>query len=127
MRKLYTGENIDVSFDPKRCIHAAECVKNLPSVFDTDKRPWISTDNATANAIAKVVEMCPSGALEYNRKDGVTNEYHDSNEIIIGNSNEIYLRGEFTLKYQSEEIKLNRAILKGSNDISDYPFYTLSD
>lgn len=70
MRKTYNGKKIDVSFDAKRCIHAAECVKNLPKVFDTKKRPWINTSNADVDSIVRVVEMCPSGALEYDRKDG---------------------------------------------------------
>lgn len=38
MRKTYTSETIYVSFEPARCIHAAECVKGLPQVFDTKKR-----------------------------------------------------------------------------------------
>jgi uncharacterized Fe-S cluster protein YjdI len=40
-RKRYRGEAVDVSFDPMRCRHAAECVRGLGAVFDTDRRPWI--------------------------------------------------------------------------------------
>ena len=68
--KLYYGKNIDVTFDPKRCIHAAECVNNLPEVFDTSRRPWILTDNADAGEVAQVVVRCPTGALHFIRKDG---------------------------------------------------------
>lgn len=67
--KTYSGENIDVQFDSERCIHAAECVKGLPQVFDVKKRPWISPDNENADVIARVVDRCPSGALQYIRKD----------------------------------------------------------
>src|SRR5262245_48906675 len=31
----YTDDKIDISYDARRCIHAAECVHGLPVVFDT--------------------------------------------------------------------------------------------
>ena len=125
MRKTYTSDAIDVSFDPARCIHAAEYVKGLPQVFDTKKRPWIDPTHATADQIAEVVERCPSGALEYQRQDGQPNEHHDHTEISIGKDNQIIIKGEFTLNHHGEVIQLNRAILKGDSQISDNPFYTL--
>lgn len=127
MRKTYNGKKIDVSFDAKRCIHAAECVKNLPKVFDTKRRPWINTSNADVDSIVRVVEMCPSGALEYDRKDGHSNECHNQNVISVGENNEIYIKGNFTFKYKNEAYSLNRAIFKGQSGEDEYPFYTLDD
>ncbi|EFE78289.1 LOW QUALITY PROTEIN: conserved hypothetical protein, partial [Streptomyces filamentosus NRRL 15998] len=46
--KSYDGEGIVVGFDSHRCLHAAECVRGLPTVFDVDRRPWIQPDNAPA-------------------------------------------------------------------------------
>jgi uncharacterized Fe-S cluster protein YjdI len=66
-RKTYTGAEVDVSFDPELCIHAAECVKGLPSVFDTKKRPWIRPDGAPADDVVAQVARCPSGALKIER------------------------------------------------------------
>ena len=62
-RKHYTGAAVDVSFDPRRCRHAAECVRGLPAVFDTSRRPWIAPDGADAEEIVRVVARCPTGAL----------------------------------------------------------------
>lgn len=62
--KTYTGKAIDVSFDDEVCIHAGECVRNLPAVFDTRRRPWILPDAASVAAIRDVVALCPSGALQ---------------------------------------------------------------
>jgi uncharacterized Fe-S cluster protein YjdI/CDGSH-type Zn-finger protein len=66
----YANDTIDVSFDAKRCIHAAECVRSLPAVFDTARRPWILPGGADPDAIAAVIAKCPSGALHFTRRDG---------------------------------------------------------
>jgi uncharacterized Fe-S cluster protein YjdI len=66
----YTSAAIDVSYDADRCIHAAECVRGLPAVFDTGRRPWVLPSDGSADAIAAVIERCPSGALHYTRRDG---------------------------------------------------------
>lgn len=66
-RKLYTGPLVDVSFDRELCWHAAECVRGMPEVFDTAKRPWIdprnAADEAAADKLRDVVARCPSRAL----------------------------------------------------------------
>jgi uncharacterized Fe-S cluster protein YjdI/CDGSH-type Zn-finger protein len=66
----YTSEAITVQFDTQRCIHAAECVRGLPQVFDPQKRPWVQPAAASADEIASVVQRCPTGALHYTRSDG---------------------------------------------------------
>ena len=70
----YEGEGIVVQYELKRCIHAAECVKGLPSVFDPNKRPWIDPSGAGADEVARAVERCPTGALTYRRTDGGAEE-----------------------------------------------------
>ena len=66
-RKNYYGPVVDVSFDREVCQHAAECVRGMPEVFDTSKRPWIHPTHANtadlANHLRKVVARCPSAAL----------------------------------------------------------------
>ena len=62
-RKRYTGRAVDVSFDPARCRHAAECVRGLRAVFDTSRRPWILPDGAEPDDVVRVVARCPTGAL----------------------------------------------------------------
>jgi uncharacterized Fe-S cluster protein YjdI len=62
-RKRYRGAAVDVSFDPLRCRHAAECVRGLPGVFDTGRRPWILPDGGTPEDVVRVVARCPTGAL----------------------------------------------------------------
>lgn len=62
-RKRYRGEAVDVSYDPVRCRHAAECLRGLPAVFDRDRRPWILPDGADPEDVVRVVARCPTGAL----------------------------------------------------------------
>ena len=66
-RKDYVGKEVTVSFDPVLCQHSAECVRGLPSVFDTTRRPWILPDAGRASDVIEVVARCPSGALRIER------------------------------------------------------------
>lgn len=61
----YTNGEITVFWKPEKCWHAAACVTNLPSVFDVNRRPWVDIHGATSQEIARVVGLCPSGALTY--------------------------------------------------------------
>jgi len=61
----YRSDTIIVRYDPKVCIHAAECVKGLPAVFDVSKQPWVHVSAATSDEIKRVIDLCPSGALTY--------------------------------------------------------------
>lgn len=72
--KEYTGPGIVVTFNSRRCIHSANCVRGLPEVFDTKKRPWIQPDAADAERVAEVVMRCPTGALHFRRLDGGAEE-----------------------------------------------------
>ena len=67
-RKTYTGPIVDVSFDLEVSQHAGECVRGMPGVFDTAKRPWIdpdhANDEASAQLLREVIGRCPSGALQ---------------------------------------------------------------
>lgn len=73
-RRVYSGEDMEVSFDPDVCIHVGACLAGLPGVFQLHRRPWIQPHLADADAVATVVESCPSGALQYRRLDGGADE-----------------------------------------------------
>ncbi|WP_399171995.1 (4Fe-4S)-binding protein [Streptomyces sp. PanSC19] len=66
--KEYEGEGITVTFEPRRCLHAAECVHGLPEVFDLSRRPWVLPGAAEPARVAEVVRRCPSGALQYHHR-----------------------------------------------------------
>ena len=94
----YQGQAIEITYDLKRCIHAAECVRGLPPVFDSQRRPWVQPDQAEANAVAAVVERCPSGALHYTRRDGGPAEQAAPVARIVPQPNgPLHLRGAITV------------------------------
>jgi uncharacterized Fe-S cluster protein YjdI len=61
----YKGDKITISYDQNICIHAGECVKNLPAVFDVRLQPWVNPNGASVSEVKRVIGMCPSGALSY--------------------------------------------------------------
>jgi CDGSH-type Zn-finger protein/uncharacterized Fe-S cluster protein YjdI len=105
--KRYTSEGIDVTFDTQRCIHAAECVRGLPGVFDTQRRPWVQPANAAADVIAEVVLRCPSGALHFERKDGGAEESPAAQNIVhVRAAGPLHVRGSVRLVTQEGELVL---------------------
>ncbi|WP_326595380.1 (4Fe-4S)-binding protein [Streptomyces sp. NBC_01803] len=68
----YPAPGITVTWEPGRCEHAAECVRGVPAVFDTSRRPWITPEAAPADELAEVIDRCPSFALGYRTADGRT-------------------------------------------------------
>jgi uncharacterized Fe-S cluster protein YjdI len=68
----YNGNGIRVLWYADRCIHAGECIRALPQVFDFRSRPWIRIQRASADAVADAVLRCPTGALHFERSDGGT-------------------------------------------------------
>ena len=78
-RELYTSRDGRLTIHDNRglCAHAGRCTDNLASVFRLGTEPFIDPDGATAEEIAAVIAMCPSGALSYTL-DGV--EHRDRND-----------------------------------------------
>lgn len=71
--KDYEGNGIVVHWTPELCKHSGRCVTAAPTVFDNNARPWIQPAQLDADALAAVIDTCPSGALTYSRTDGAAN------------------------------------------------------
>ncbi len=97
--KRYPSPGIDVTYDVQRCIHAAECVRGLPQVFDTTRRPWIQPEQASPDQVAAVIERCPTGALQYARKDGAADEAPPPvNRATLVEDGPLYLHGQIEIR-----------------------------
>ncbi|CAN5912098.1 CDGSH iron-sulfur domain-containing protein [soil metagenome] len=98
-RRAYRSQDITVSFDPGRCIHSAECIHGLPEVFDVEKRPWIQPEESDPDTVAEVVMRCPTGALQFARKDGGHEEPAPGENIVsVGEDGPLYVRGDVEIK-----------------------------
>ncbi len=105
MTRQYQGEKIKIVYDVSRCTHAAECVKGLPEVFDTDRRPWIRPDKATPQDVARVILRCPTGALSFDRLDGGPQEKPpERNHIMVSPDGPLYCAGDIVLIAANEQI-----------------------
>lgn len=67
--KEYSNGELTIVWKPKTCIHAAECVKALPKVYNPKARPWLKIENATTQELKDQIKKCPSGALSYYMND----------------------------------------------------------
>jgi uncharacterized Fe-S cluster protein YjdI len=61
--KEYSNGEVTVLWDASKCIHSANCVKNLPEVFKPKEKPWVQMENSISENIISTVNKCPSGAL----------------------------------------------------------------
>ena len=64
----YSNEDITIAWNPEVCIHAAECVKRLPKVYNPKGKPWVTIENATTEELKTQIGHCPSGALSFTEK-----------------------------------------------------------
>lgn len=62
---IFSNEDITVTFEPCKCIHAEKCAKELSQVFRTSVIPWINLDGTKSKRIIEQINKCPSGALQY--------------------------------------------------------------
>ena len=112
-RIKYYSDQITVSYAPNICIHAAECVKGLPTVFDPEKKPWINVAGADPSEIIDVINRCPSGALQYELIDFESNQEAKNEEnkmektkITVMPDGPLMIEGSLTVnKMSGENIK----------------------
>ena len=124
-RKAYRSEKITVSFDLERCIHSRECVRGLPEVFDTEKRPWIRPDKSDPDRVAEVVMRCPTGALQFERRDGGAEEpVPKENIVAVAANGPLYVRGNIEIKDSTGTILLEdtRVALCRCGESKNKPF-----
>lgn len=100
--KSYEGEHIEVTYDAQRCLHAAECVRGMPAVFDTAKRPWIAPNAAEAEALAAVIRRCPTGALHYTLREGEPERPSVLTRVRLPEGGPLLLEGDLELAGKRE-------------------------
>ena len=92
--KTYAGAENTVTWDPTRCIHAAECVRGSEAAFDPERRPWIQPDAVPRDELARIVARCPAEAL---RLEGFAPEAPTANEITLAPNGPLYCAGDLAV------------------------------
>ncbi|MEV4016826.1 (4Fe-4S)-binding protein [Nonomuraea angiospora] len=121
-KKAYEGQSITVTFEARRCLHAAECVHGLPEVFDPGERPWIRPDGAEAERLAEVVRRCPSGALQYELVDGGAEIPDRPTQITRNSVGQLIARGELSMDTAAGPRAETRVILCGCGQSRLQPY-----
>jgi uncharacterized Fe-S cluster protein YjdI len=78
--KEYSKDDLTVVWQPKKCIHSANCWRGLPKAFNPKERPWITLDNVTSAEILEQVLKCPSGALSIKSENDSMKNNEDSKQ-----------------------------------------------
>jgi len=99
--KRYQGEHIEVTYDQARCLHAGECVRGMPAVFDTTRRPWIAPDGADAEGLA-AVSVDATGALHYTLREGEPERPSVPTRVRLLEGGPLLLEGDLELDGKRE-------------------------
>jgi uncharacterized Fe-S cluster protein YjdI/CDGSH-type Zn-finger protein len=98
-KKEYGNGRIVVTWEPAYCIHTGNCLRGLPKVFDSWRRPWIEVDEASADEIAEVVMTCPTGALHFRRLDGGPQEPESAETTVeLRPNGPMFVRGKVRIQ-----------------------------
>ncbi len=97
--KHYSNGEVTIVWEAAKCIHSGNCVRGLPTVFNSKEQPWIKPQGASSDAIVQQVSQCPSGALSYfsnNASESASVEH----EIIaeVSKNGPLLVYGNLTVK-----------------------------
>jgi uncharacterized Fe-S cluster protein YjdI len=120
--KAYPGNGVTVWFDVTRCGHFAECVRGLPDVFETGRKPWVRPDLGDAAEIAAVIRRCPTGALHYRLDAGPAEEPKTPTSIRRLSAGPLLMRGDLSIRTPKGEVRDTRAAICGCGSSANVPF-----
>jgi uncharacterized Fe-S cluster protein YjdI len=87
-----------VVWDATLCIHTGNCLRGLPEVFDTSRRPWVRPSAADAESVASVIRTCPTGALRYEPGAVESEQADEPTTVDVRPNGPLYLRGRLRLR-----------------------------
>ena len=100
----YPGEQADVTWKGRLCIHVQECGRAEGELFVGGRKPWCQPDLASIEEVLEVVQRCPTGALHVERKDGGPTEAAEpENAVVVTNNGPLVVRGELEIDNAPED------------------------
>lgn len=123
--KHYSNDEITIAWKPAKCIHAAECVKALPKVYNPNEKPWLKMENATTEELIHQIGLCPSGALSYfkNGEEPVST-ISESVKVVIKPNGPLLVHGDINVVHAdgTEDKKTKITALCRCGHSSNKPF-----
>lgn len=106
----YPGDEVTVRWDGRLCIHVGECGRAEGELFIGGRKPWCNPNlGETPDAVAEVCQRCPTGALSYVRKDGVTEDTPAAeNTVVVANDGPLYFTGDLSIDGATEDMVSTR-------------------
>lgn len=99
--KEYSKDDVTVVWQPKKCIHSANCWRGLPKAFNPKEKPWITLDNVTSEEIMEQVMKCPSGALSIkSESENKSESVKTDTEIVIIKNGPLQIKGSLSIKHK---------------------------
>jgi CDGSH-type Zn-finger protein/uncharacterized Fe-S cluster protein YjdI len=90
----YHGDQAEVQWDGRLCIHYGECGRASGELFVGGRQPWCQPDRSTGEEIRDVLLRCPTGALSATFADGsVVEPDSEENHVTVTQNGPLYLRG----------------------------------
>ena len=62
---MFSNKDITVTYEPRCCVNAGICARQLSEVFRNSVIPWIDLDGAQTDGSINQIKKGPSGALKY--------------------------------------------------------------
>ncbi|MEM9729911.1 MAG: CDGSH iron-sulfur domain-containing protein [Myxococcota bacterium] len=105
-RKIkFDGEETDVEWDERLCIHVGECGRADNNLFVGGRKPWCRPDDVSLDEVVEVVHRCPTGALTYIRKDGGPAESAaEENEVRVIYNGPLFVRGDLEVDGAADDM-----------------------
>jgi len=95
----YPGEQVNVQWDGRLCIHVGECGRAKGELFVNGRNPWCQPDVAENKEVADIIARCPTGALSYHTIDGSGQESASpENSIHVTHNGPLYVRGDLGIE-----------------------------
>ncbi|NEX16306.1 MAG: hypothetical protein C1943_06670 [Halochromatium sp.] len=102
--QTFQGQDIDVHWDQRLCIHIGECGQADNSLFEAGREPWCVPDELSKAEVREVCERCPSGALSYVDKAGTPEQPAAENSGQLVYNGPLYLTGELEIEGAPEDM-----------------------
>jgi CDGSH-type Zn-finger protein/uncharacterized Fe-S cluster protein YjdI len=94
----YPGNEIDVQWDGRLCIHVGECGNAKGDLFVMGRDPWCNPDISSKEEVREIVERCPTGALNYIDKRGNPEEPAAENRVTVSSNGPLFISGDLQLE-----------------------------